>query len=243
MAKLAEYINDVRLIVQEAGSSVQYDIGEEAYTRYIRRALRRYSIDKPRELAKDVTGTDSSYITINATNFPGFVEHFSRVELVEARAPVVADNEQPNYIELQEWEYYKNSTTLFLHLKNHKPTASDTIRILYTTIHTIDGLESETSDTIPTQDFDAIVYFAVSEALSALANKFAGTKDPTIRADVVNYRTKSREYREQSEYYRNLYKNWIAMPNKAASTVSDIDFGYSFGDGQPYQTHRSFSRN
>jgi hypothetical protein len=33
------------------------------------------------------------------------------------------------------------------------------------------------------------------------------------------------------------------MPIKAESVVTDIDFGYSFGDGQPYQTHRSFSRD
>jgi hypothetical protein len=185
MAKLAEYINDTRLIVQEAGSSTQYDAGEESYTRYIRRALRRYSIDKPREFSKDITGTGFSYITIDGTNFPGFVEHFSIIKRVEARAPTVASNEIPNYIELEEWEYYKSGTVLYLCLKNHKPTSSDIIRVVYTTIHTIDELDSQTSDTVPTHDFDAIVYFATAEALASLANRYTGTKDPSIRADVV----------------------------------------------------------
>jgi hypothetical protein len=77
----------------------------------------------------------------------------------------------------------------------------------------------------------------------ALASKFAGTSDPTLRADVVNYKTKSAEYIGLAKMYRDVYMEWISDPIKAASLVRDIDFGYGFADNQPFMTHRSFSRS
>tara|TARA_Y100000310_G_scaffold345771_1_gene469635 strand:- start:1324 stop:2055 length:732 start_codon:yes stop_codon:yes gene_type:complete len=243
MTKLAEYIAITRQMVREANATIQFSMEDNVYESFVRRALRRYSIDKPDEKVVAITGTASQYITVNTSNLPDFLEGFSSVINIEARAPTIASNEEPNYLERAEWDFYRDDSAYRIFLKNHKPTSNDTIRVSYTIIHTIDGLDSATADTVPDQDREAVIYWAINEAFMALAGKYAGSSDPTIRQDVVNYKTKSSEMRETAKEYRTMYKEWISDPLKPASVIRDIDFGFGFGDNQPFQTHRSYSRN
>jgi len=242
MAKLSEYILETRQGVLEVAGETQYDMGEDPYGNFVRRALRRYSIDKPLIKVSAITGSDTRYITVNSTNLPDYVDGSSKITQIEAKAPVIASNELPNFLDRDEWDLYRDETALRIHLKTTKPSSSDTIRVTYTIPHTINELDSETVDSVPDLDKDAIVLYAVSQALMALAAKFSGTSDPTLRADVVNYRTKSQEYRMQSEAFKKMYNEWISDPLKAASIVRDINFGFSFADNQPFLTHRSASR-
>lgn len=243
MSTLAEYISAVRETVREANASLSYSMRDEEYTTFVRRSLRRYSIDRPQIKNVSITGTDSKYITINNTNFPDYVDQFSTILTVEADSPTIADNEKPNYIERDEWDTYRSTSTLYLYLKNHQPDTDETMKITYTVPHTINELDSETTDSVPVIDFEAIVYYAANEALLALAGKYAGHSDPTMRSDVVNYRTKSAEFRALAKEYRDLYREWISQPIKAASVIRDLDFGLSFADGMPFLTHRSKSRS
>jgi len=241
MSKLEVYIKQVRELVVEANSTL-YDSGVDIYEDFVRRALRKYSIDKPFIKVSGVTGTSSEYITIDSTNFPGFVDHWSSIEKIEAKAPTVSKNDDPNFIERDEWEFYRNASTYYVHFIGYCPSSSDTVTFTYTVPHTIDNLDDETTDTIPAVDQEAIVLWAANEACRMLASKYAGTSDPTIRADVVNYRTRSSEYRTMAKEFREAYMDWISNPVKAGGIVRDIDFGFGFGDNQPFLTHRSFSR-
>ena len=243
MAQINAYIGAVREIVREANLSHGNDMGETAYTSYISAALKRYSLDKPRMFTKQLTGTGSPYIKIDTTNFPSFIEYVSVIDKVEAVSPVIADKEQPNYIERDSWDYYRDGTDLYFYFKHDEPATSDKIRFTYTILHTINGLDSETVDTVPSPDFQAIVYWAAAEAFAALAGRYAGSQDPTLRSDVVNYGSKSGDMRRLSESYKESYHKWINVPLKAASMVRDLDFGLQSGDGQSFLTHRSFSRN
>ena len=243
MTKLAEYVEIVRSTVREANGATQFDMGDSVYESFVRRGMRRYSIDKPDEKVAAITGASTQYITVNSSNLPNFVEGFSKVINIEAIAPTIADDDAPHYLERDEWDFYRDDTAYRIFLKNHSPDSSETIRVSYTVLHTIDGLDSATTDTIPDQDKEAIVYWAINEAFLALAGKYAGTSDPTIRADVVNYKTKSSDMRSNAKEFRELYKEWISEPIKSASIIRDIDFGFGFGNNQPFQTHRSFSRN
>ena len=242
MALLEEYIENVRGMVREANNPI-YDSGVDQYEDYIRRALRRYSIDKPLVKSASITGTSSEYFIVNTSNLPDFVEFWSSIERMEVKAPTIASNEDPNYIERDQWEFYRNATALYVHFIGFTPTASETISVTYTVPHTINNLDSETTDSVPSVDFEAVVYYACNLTCMALASKFAGTSDPTLRADVVNYKTKSAEYIGLAKMYRDVYMEWISDPIKAASLVRDIDFGYGFADNQPFMTHRSFSRS
>jgi hypothetical protein len=235
MTKLAEYINITRELVREVGGAIQYDSGDKVYEGYIRRALRRYSIDKPRELVSAVTGTDSKYITIDATNLPNFVDGFSYIDKIEASAPTIASNERPSYLERDEWEYYRDDSAYRVYFVTKQPTSSDTIRFTYTALHTINELDSATADTIPTQDQEAIILFAASQAFSSMAGLTAGSQDPSLRSDVVNYKTKSAQYMQLSKEMKKQYDDWISDPLKAASAIRDLDYGYR--NGFSWQTH------
>lgn len=242
MTKLAEYVHLVRESTLEAAGDTQHDMGEDSYSVFVRRALRRYMIDKPFTKVSAITGTGSVYITVNSSNLPDFVDGFSYIEQIEVNAPTVANNERPNYLEREEWDFYRDETGLRIWLKTSKPSSSHTIRVTYTVPHTIDGLDGETVDTVPEQDKEAIVLFAISQSLMALSAKAGGTSSPSMRSDVVNYRTKSFEFKSVSEQYGKLYTEWITNPLVAASMIRDLDFGFSFADSQPFLTHRSFNR-
>lgn len=240
LSLLEVYIEAIRVEVREANSPL-YDSGVDVYERFVRQALRKYSVDKPFIKVASITGTGSEYLTINSSNMPSFVDHWSVVQSIEAKAPTISSNDDPNFIDRDQWDFYRNSDNLFIKFKEHKPSSSDTIMVTYTIPHTINKLDGDTVDTVPSIDFEAIVLWASSVAAKSLASKFAGTSDPTLRADVVNYKTKSSDYLRISKEYRDAYIEWISDPIKAASIVRDIDFGFGFGDNQPFMTHRSFS--
>jgi len=242
MTNLELYRSTVRERVREANLSFGKDMGEAAYTSFIRSALHRYSLDKPRINTKQITGTGNPYIKIDSTNFPNFIDSFSVIHKVEAVAPVLNNKESPSYIERDAWDFYRDGTDLYFYFKQDQPAISDKIRFTYTILHTIDGLDLATSDTVPATDFEAIVYWGAAEAFSAMAARFAGSQDPTLRADVVNYGSRSGDMRRLAEYYRILYHDWINVPLKGASLVRDIDYGLSSGDNIPFLTHRSFDR-
>ena len=236
MATLEQYVEAVRDRVRETGFLISHDMGDSAYQRFIRTALRRYSIDRPKIKVNQIVGAASKYITVNSTNLPSFIDGFSIILNIEIESPVIASDESPNYIERDSWDFYRDSTLLYIFLHDHETSVSENVRLTYTIFHTINGLDSETVDTIPAQDFEAIIYWAVAEALLALSNKFADTIDPTIRADNVNYRSKSVEYRNQAKEFRLMYKEWIAMPYTPESITRDLDFGYT--NYTPWQTHQ-----
>jgi len=240
LALLEAYIESVRVMVREANSP-NYDSGVNVYEDFVRRALRKYSIDKPLIKSASITGTSSEYFIVNTTNLPDFVEYWSSIESIEAKAPTVASNEDPRYIQRDEWEYYRNSTALYVHFIGYCPSSSDTISVTYTVPHTINNLDSETADSVPSIDSEAVVLWASNLACMMLASRFAGTSDPTLRADVVNYKTKSSDYMRVAKEYRDAYMEWISDPIKGASIVRDIDFGFGFADNQPFLTHRSFN--
>ena len=74
MALLEEYIENVRGMVREANNPI-YDSGVDQYEDYIRRALRRYSIDRPLVKSASITGTSSEYFIVNTSNLPDNIEY------------------------------------------------------------------------------------------------------------------------------------------------------------------------
>ncbi len=238
MADLETYVENVRLRVRESNNSPANDMGDSAYQDFVRSAINRYSIDRPRHIVSESTGTGQKYYTVS-TILPSFVEGFSRITHIEAIGAIVANKELPNYIERDDWDYYRDSVGLRLLFKRHQPDTSETIRIEYTVLHTINKLDSATEDTIPVFDVPAIYYYAASEALKSLAAKYTSVNDPTIRADIVNYRSKSRESSERAKDYLTEYENWLKETDIPISVTRQIETGFSFGIEQPFLTHKT----
>ncbi|MBI5550743.1 MAG: hypothetical protein HY911_04490 [Desulfobacterales bacterium] len=150
-------------------------------------ALLQYSRHKPRELVKDVAGDGTRDVAL-----PGeWVEEFSQVRRVEYPAGGVPETL------LSGWRIYQAPGGPVLRLDGEEPAADELVRVTIT----VPRLEEE----IIRGDVDAVANLAASICCDTLANLFASTNDPTISADVVNYRSKAGEYAKRAAALRKLY--------------------------------------
>jgi len=88
--------------------------------------------------------------------------------------------------------------------------------------------------TVPESDFDGFCHLAASFAFEQLAALKIQSGDPTISSDVVDYRTKSDQYRSAAKAHRALYDRALergaeAGSLKAASNVRDLNVDLSTG--------------
>jgi hypothetical protein len=85
--------------------------------------------------------------------------------------------------------------------------------------------------TVPDVDFDAVAYLAAALAFEQLAALKIQTGDPTISADVVEYRTKSDQYRSMAKEMRGLYNQHLGKGAEVlpAAGVQNLDVDLSVG--------------
>lgn len=227
--------DDVKAAVREGNRSDSVDMADTDYNKFILSAMRRYSMDRPNYKVVDITGTSVKYI--DRDGLTGWVAGFSVIDHIEAIAPTVADEEPPVPLERVQWRWYQTTSKNYIFLVDHEPTASEKIRVRFSILHTIEGLESATATTIPTHHREAIIAYAVYRSFLALAGKFADTQDATIRLDITNYRTKSGESLRMADKWLDLYKSLLSGPVKAATVTVDNDV--SFPEGYGFITHKS----
>jgi len=159
----------------------------------IREALRRFSDTCPLTKVKDIQG-DAGFDYDLPDDFQPLTSHIISIEL-----PI--DNRPASILERNEFGVYQTDTAYVLRFSSRKPTLK--FRLKYTLTHGADGT------TIPTEDFYSVVNLATAYVCGALANFYITTSSPSIRADVVDYRKKSDEYRSQAKFYLELFKNAI----------------------------------
>jgi len=105
----------------------------------------------------------------------------------------------PEYVLDSDLFLYRTPTGYSIALNFDSPGPEDTMRVLWTASHAANG------STIPGKDFYAVVDYASSLALESLAATYVQTGDPSIAADVVNYRSKSQEYLSLAKAIRKRY--------------------------------------
>lgn len=111
-------------------------LSQLARDRGVKAAIERYSIDAPDEYTEDVTGDAGKYYPV-ASNLTYWVEGFSRIVEIEYPAADITADEQPQYLEPEDWrdDYWKVVSavhTRYLYLPNHSPATTEEMRIRYT---------------------------------------------------------------------------------------------------------------
>lgn len=111
-------------------------LSQLARDRDIKAAVERYSTDAPDGYTEDVTGDAGKYYPV-ASNFTYWVEGFSRIVEIEYPAADITADEQPQYLEPEDWrdDYWKvvsSVHTRYLYLPNHSPAATEAMRVRYT---------------------------------------------------------------------------------------------------------------
>lgn len=171
-------------------------------------ALASYSKHRPREVVFDLVGNGGSDLALPA----GWVAEFSRILAVEYP---VGEN-PPHLLATDEWSLYRSPQGYQLRLRWDNPAAGESVRLTYTAPRT----ETE----LPAGDLDAVASLAAAICLRTLAALYGQTSDPTIQADVVNYRSKTDEFRRLAEAMEERYNLHLGIDPKggapAASAVA-----------------------
>lgn len=190
---------------------------------FIQEALKIYSKHRPREVVKDITG-DGTYDYSISTNLTTWVEDFSIIKSIE----YPADEREPQYVDEDDYAILRKESGLFIRFFADTPSTSEKIRVIYTTLHIL----SDSQNTIPQIDEDALCNLAASLCSGALASYYAQTSDPTIGADSVNYRTKSQEYTARAKEQKKIYMDHLGLKDgdvAPASAIKAIDVTYPGG--------------
>jgi len=176
------------------------------YAPAIEAALAGYSKHKPRTLVRDLSGTGGHDLALPAEWDPEF-SSILRVEYPAGRVPAAL-------IPADEWALYQDPAGEMLRLPYCTPNATETVRVAFTAIRE----EAE----VPTGDLDAVANLAAAACCETLANIFAQTSDPTIAADVVNYRSKSSEFAARAKRLRDLYGDHLGIDADGGAPAASV---------------------
>lgn len=189
-------------------SKVKDDSGRltdpDDYVPAVAAALAKYSKDRPGDLVDDVAGAGTHDVGLPES----WVEEFSRVKAVEYPVGRVPEA----LLRPSEWRIYRAPTGPFLRLIYAAPPAGSLVRVTIT----VPRAEAD----IVSGDLDAVACLAASFCCETLANLFAQTSDPTIAADVVNYRTKSGEFAARAKRLRQLYLDHLGIDADGGTAAS-----------------------
>lgn len=221
----------VKLLVNDkAGKLTDY----ADYDTLIAQAIKgRYSQDRLLVKAKDYSGDNSTYAfeMPAATGNPavyGWIEGFSSVVSLEYPA-----GERPQvFIDPREISIdFTSATAKKLILSETTPSTGKTLRLRYTTRREVEA------DVLLT-DVDAVVKLSASLCCRALAGLYAQTSDPTLSADVVNYRTKAQEYTTLADKFEKDYQAQLGSEKESTAPASgNVNWDSRLQSGYDFLTH------
>jgi len=190
------------------------------YAAAVTEALNRYSKNRPRLVCADLAGAGSHDLALPV----GWVEGLSSIQSVEYPTGVVPEA----LLDSDMWTMYRTPTATKLRLLTYTPEATETVRILYSAAHT--------EGTVPAADLEAVANLAAATCLRQLAAAFGQTSDPTIGADVVNYRSKADEFRRLADSLEEQYGDHLGI-GKSTPVSAAMAVAKPKDDGRVRLTH------
>lgn len=190
-----------------------------------RTIIERYSVDAPLQVVSDIQGNGTYYLPLPVApgagaDLPVWESNFSVVRSIEF--PI--GQQPPQYVLDSDFRIYHTPGQPDQILMNFDvPQPDQAMRVIWTARHLIDG------STVPDRDFFACVDFAASLAAEWLATYYAGTGDPTIGADIVNYRTKSQEWQSVAKMLRKRYFNHMGI-EEGANDEQEVGAAFALGN-------------
>jgi len=209
------------------GSLVQgnYPPGEPAKILAIAQAVKGYSKHRPRLLAEDEAGADAFDYPLSL--LAEWSDGFSVIRSVEY--PVDDDSAAANILDADDWSIYQKPAGDYLRFLTITPATGESWRVLYTALHTC----TDTACTVKAADEEMVQCLAASFYCEILAAWFAQNQDSSIRADVVDHTSKSRDFAARAKAFRLLYLKHMGIDENdttpAAAAVRDMDLKYPGG--------------
>jgi hypothetical protein len=211
----------------------------------VKAAIERYSRDKPEEITVSVSGDGGKYYAIS-TSLVSWSDGFSQVLAIEYPAPTVASDEDPIYLDPDDWDdSYYDGATRYLYLPNHSPAATEAMRVRYTAPY----VATANAYSTPPNDFYAISNLAAGLCAQSIANKYSRTSDSTISIDSVDHLSRAQEWSRRSQELIALYLNHMGLGDgmdggaiQAAGEFVDWDTAPGWPINQGYLFHGKDTR-
>ncbi len=164
-------------------------ISETQYRTAANQAVKAYSAVRPRRMTHEqVLTTAWEYdLPEDWDNEASLIERFDYPYEETTQLPYV----------LEAGDYFVDPMLGKWRFLYVRPSAGEIARFFYSVPHTL----NDTTDTIPTDDFESVAKYAAGVALGMLASKSIHSSAPDIGADFVSYRTKRQEYQSQAERF------------------------------------------
>jgi len=189
------------------------------------RAAELFSHDRPRITIADIPATGAFEYDVPADWDPD--------ASVALQVEFPAGAQTPQILPDENWLIYQAATGTFTLRFLADSPGTGTIRLTYTIPHRL----TEQTNTVPDAAFMAVIYKAAQLACEALAAQFAKTSDPTLAADVVNYRTKSQEYADRAKDFEAKYEKLIGK-DAAVGVMGEWDLTLAGGSPQLFHKPR-----
>lgn len=195
---LADYVAGVRERLAEVDSS--QEISESALSNSVSFGVRYHSEQVPLFEVEDILADGTFTLAMPAKWAPGF----SRLVAVE----YPLGSRRPSYLDLRHITIYTDPLAGdSLRLLETTPAVGSIVRVTYTRPHEI----TETSTTLPDDDYWPVVCVSAAMAARALAARYARTWDPSLSADVVNYRIRTDDYLALARECELIWRRHVGM--------------------------------
>lgn len=188
-------------------------------------AVERYSQDRPRLKAEDVTAAGGNTLPLPA----GWLDGFSVLASIEHPIGSVP----PNYLQGDSYALYLAPSGTVIQARDGF-SAGAQARCTYTIKHAL----SSAADTIPAQHCEAVACWAASSLCDQLATLYSGDSDSTIQADSVNHQSKAQEFSARARSLRKRYFDEMGIdPKRAVAAGAVVDLAFRDSRGYPQLTH------
>lgn len=229
----AATITRVRRTIKDTASTNPL-LSDAEVTQAIDAAVKTYSRDRPRTAVAvySADGTSTDY------RLPGkWVWGLSSIIDIEHPA------DQQERVLLDDGDYEVLETTLsgiprrLLHFPHLTPASgTNNVLVRYTSRHE----HTDERDSIPANDFDALVWLAASFCAEYLAGDMAHSARPTITADSVDHQAGEERWGNVARRLRKLYDEHVGAGNESgvAGAGAFVDWDTTAFDGRPWLNRR-----
>lgn len=219
-ANIADIRSKVASRIQDAAGKLTTTATTGDVDRAIVSALAEYQQARPRLVSVVVAGNGGFDYAVS-TLLTAYKDGFSAINLIVA--PYDSTAQGFVGLDADDFEVVRLPAGLYLRLLALTLTAAQSMLVEYTAPHTL----TTSTSTIPEADDEAFSDLAAAECCESLAAAYQQSMDSTIAADAVDYKSKSREYRDLAKSYRDRYERKLGLGDAAktgpASVHVDVD--------------------
>lgn len=177
-----------------------------------------YSRHRPRLVTIDITGDGGVFYSL--TDESDWEHGFSRIVSVEYPAlDVSSDTNRPTYLDsMEDYREYDNGTKVYLHLWNHTPDATETIRLVITKRHELTSGDGAV-DTLYEYDREAVLDLAAGIAALTAASRAAQSHDSGLRSTGVKRGDAHARYMAIAKEWRARYLRHMGLSDNESGEV------------------------